>query len=148
MKQTNHVAEITISYKPAISSKPIITSALDAYTELIEFFPKQTIALQERFVCMYLNRSNRLLGVHTLSTGGITGTVADVRLILSIALKTTATGIILAHNHPSGNLKPSYQDEQITQKVKQAAELMDIKLLDHLIISPAGDYFSMMENIN
>jgi len=137
MKQTKErVAEIQVSYRPAIGNNPIIISALDAYVELIEFFPKDTISLQERFVAMYLNRVNRVLGVYELSTGGMTGTVADIRLVLSVALKTAATGIIIAHNHPSGNLKPSVSDLELTRRIKEGATILEIKLLDHLIISP------------
>jgi DNA repair protein RadC len=95
---------------------------------------------------MFMNRANRVIGINKLSFGGITGTVADIRLILGIALKTASTGIILSHNHPSGNLKPSFQDEQLTQKIKQAAELMDIKLLDHLIIGTNNEYISMADD--
>ena len=146
MKQTkDKVAEIQISYLPAISSKPVIISALDAFIELIEFFPPETISLQERFVAMYLNRANRVLGVYELSKGGITGTVVDIRLLLSVALKVAATGIILCHNHPSGNLQPSNNDRDITNKIGEACKLFDIKLLDHLIITADRKYFSMGE---
>ncbi len=97
-------------------------------------------------MAMYLNRSNRVIGVYHMSTGGITGTVVDIRLLLSVALKTAATGIILAHNHPSGNLKPSEADKELTNKIKKASEYMDIKLLDHLIIAQEGKYFSFNED--
>ena len=130
-KMFNNVAEIEISYKPAIADKPIISSSLDAYEVLIPFFPAETISLQERFVAMYLNRSNRVIGLYPLSVGGITGTVVDIRLLLSVALNISATGIILSHNHPSGNMRPSAADEDITKKVKKACEFMDLKLLDH-----------------
>ena len=143
-KMFNNVAEIEVVYKPAISDKPIISSSLDAYNVLVNFFPSETLCLQERFVAMYLNRSNRVNGVYHMSTGGITGTVVDIRLLLSVALKTAATGIILAHNHPSGNLKPSETDKELTNKIKKASEYMDIKLLDHLIIS-FGAYLSFSE---
>ena len=143
----NNVAEIEVVYKPAISDKPIISSSLDAYNVLVNFFPSETLCLQERFVAMYLNRSNRVIGVYPMSVGGITGTVVDVRLLLSVALKTAATGIILAHNHPSGNLKPSEADKEITNKIKSACKLMDIELLDHLIISPVGSYSFADESI-
>lgn len=146
-KMFNNVAEIEVVYKPAISDKPIISSSLDAYNVLVNFFPGETLSLQERFVAMYLNRSNRVIGVYHMSTGGITGTVVDVRLLLSVALKTAATGIILAHNHPSGNLKPSEADKEITNKIKAACKLMDIELLDHLIISPVGSYSFADESI-
>jgi DNA repair protein RadC len=140
------VAEIEVSYRPAISNKPIISSSLDAYGVIKEFIPSSTISLQEHFVVMYLNRSNRVIGVYNLSMGGITGTIADPRLILGIALKVAATGIILAHNHPSGNLKPSSADEQLTNKIKTAASFMDILVSDHLIISGSvGEYFSFAD---
>ena len=102
MKQTKErVAEIQVSYLPTTNKKPVVKTAFDAFIELIEFFPTGTISLHERFVAMYLNRSNRVLGVYELSKGGITGTVVDLRLLLSVALKVAATGIILCHNHPS-----------------------------------------------
>ena len=88
-----------------------------------------------------------MIGSYQLSKGGITGTIADVRLILSVALKTLATGLILAHNHPSGNLKPSEADIQLTQKVKDAAKLLDIEVMDHIIISSEGYYSFMDEGI-
>jgi DNA repair protein RadC len=98
----------------------------------------------EHFVVIYLNQSNSLLCHKIISSGGITGTVADPRIILKTALEESATSIILSHNHPSGNLKPSIADEQLTQKIKQAAALMDIKILDHLIITNDG-YFSFAD---
>lgn len=140
------VAEIQVSYRPAISRKPTIHSILDAYTEFLPFYSNDTIALQEQFFVMYLNRSNRLLGVFPVSSGGITGTCVDIRLILSVALKVVATGIILSHNHPSGSLDPSNADKMITNKIKDACSLMDIKLIDHLIISSEGGYYSFAED--
>lgn len=139
------VAEIEVSYQPAISHKPKIVGSLDTYNILLPFFPKETIALQEKFVSMYLNRSNRVLGVYPLSLGGITGTVADIRLILSVALKTAATSIILAHNHPSGNLTPSGNDRDLTLNIKEACKFLDIKLIDHLILTPEGNYYSFAD---
>ena len=146
MKQTKErVAEIQVSYLPSTNKKPVVKTAFDAFLELIEFFPMNTISLHERFVAMYLNRSNRVLGVYELSKGGITGTVVDLRLLLSVALKVAATGIILCHNHPSGNLQPSNNDRDITNKIREACKLFDIKLLDHLIISADRKYCSMAE---
>lgn len=140
------VAEITVSYRPAISRKPIISSSLDAYTELKDFFPEELLQLQEMFVVMYLNRANRVIGIYRLSTGGLTGTVADTRLILGTALKVAATAIILAHNHPSGNLRPSRADELLTAKIKEACKYMDINLSDHIIVSAnTGEYFSFAD---
>ena len=94
------------------------------------------IHLQEQFVVMYLNSSHKVLGIYAHSKGGITGTVADVRLILCTALKLLATGIILAHSHPSGSLKQSKNDEILTKHFQKASNFLDIKLLDHLILTP------------
>ena len=147
MEEQPLIAEITVSYNPKTkpSSRTAINSSQDAFTAVSQFFNEGTLQLQEEFVVLYLNRTNKVIGGYKLSKGGITGTVADPRLILAIALKTVATGLILAHNHPSGNLKPSVQDEQLTQKIKQAAELMDIKVLDHIILATEGNFFSFAD---
>jgi DNA repair protein RadC len=143
---TETLSEIHVSYKPGLtSSTTTINNSQNAYEILKSLFPADTISLQEQFVVLYLNRANRVIGSYQLSKGGITGTIADVRLILSVALKTLATGLILAHNHPSGNLKPSEADIQLTQKVKDAAKLMDIEVLDHMILSSNG-YFSFTDD--
>jgi DNA repair protein RadC len=147
MKQrTDTVAEIEVSYRPPISNKPVVRSGLDAFIELIEFFPPQTIALLERFLVMYLNRANRVLGVFTVGTGGITETTVDIRLLLSVALKTAATGIVLCHNHPSGRLTASSSDIAITGKIQEACRYFDITVVDHLIISPERKYLSMADH--
>lgn len=142
---TNNVAEIKVSYIPTQRARTTFTTSSEVYRELINWFPRETVALQERFIVAYLNRSNRLIGVYQLSEGGICGTVADPRLILATGLKIAATGLILSHNHPSGSLRPSKQDEVLTTKIKQAALLMDIQLLDHLIITPDGTYYSFAD---
>jgi DNA repair protein RadC len=139
------LAEIELSYKPKKSHHPVIKSSADVYFHLLRFFPEDTISLQERFVAGYVNRSNRLIGVCTISTGGITGTVADPKLIIATALKAAATGIILAHNHPSGNLKPSAADIEITKKIQSACKLLDMQLLDHIIVVPQQIYFSFVD---
>ena len=147
MKQTSErVSEIQVSYHPEIASQPIIITALAAHAELVKFFPTNTIALQERFVALYLNRANRVLGVYELSNGGMTGTVADIRLVFAVALKIAATSIILAHNHPSGNLKPSVADFELTARFKEGGKILDIKVIDHLIISPIErEYYSFAD---
>lgn len=98
----------------------------------------------EEFWIIYLNNSNRVIQKNQLSKGGITGTLVDVRLVLKNALEHGATGLILAHNHPSGTLKPSEADKQITLKLKTAAQSLDIKVLDHLIITEKA-YFSFAD---
>lgn len=140
------VAEIEVSYQPAISDKPIIKSCLDAYNIIKDFIPSNKIALKEFIVVLYLNRAQRVIGAYKVSDGGITGTVADLRLIFSVALKSVACNFIIGHNHPSGNLKPSDADIALTNRLKEAGKLLDIKLLDHLILSPEeGKYFSMAD---
>ena len=98
----------------------------------------------EEFWIVYLNNSNKVIQKQQLSKGGITGTLVDVRLVLKQALELNATGIILVHNHPSGTLKPSEADKQLTKKLKIAAESMDIKVLDHVIVTEKA-YFSFAD---
>jgi DNA repair protein RadC len=142
----SEVAEITVSYTPTIRNNPLVMRLSDAYRHLKNFFPEELIQLQEMFVVMYLNTARRILGVYRLSIGGITGVVVDVRIVLGMALKTTASQIILCHNHPSGNLRPSRQDEEITTRIKQACKLMDIHLSDHIILSAnEEEYFSFAD---
>lgn len=87
---------------------------------------------------VFLNNSHRVLLKEQLSKGGITGTLVDIRLVLKRALQLGAVAMVVAHNHPSGNLTPSASDRQITRRLKEAAELLDLRLLDHLIISREG----------
>lgn len=101
----------------------------------------------EEFWIIYLNNSNKVIQKIQLSKGGITGTLVDVRLVLKTAIEVGAVGIILAHNHPSGTLKPSEADKQITQKLKTAAQSLDIKILDHLIITENAFYSFADEGI-
>jgi DNA repair protein RadC len=148
MKPLTNISEINVSYKPVADWKlqPTVKSSVDAYKVLKEFYSTDTIAMVERFNVLYLSNSNRVTGVYKLSKGGITGTIADIRLILGTALKTLATGIILSHNHPSGNLCPSVADKELTQRLHKAAKLMDLKILDHLILSPEeGQYYSFAD---
>ncbi len=147
-KIRNSLTEITVAYRPkkTIVELPKITSSIDAAFYLIGGFDPKTIGMQEQFVVLYLNQANHILGLYRASVGGITGTVADIRIILSIGLKVLATAIIVGHNHPSGNLKPSNCDEKLTRKLKESAKLMDIKLLDHLIITPSHQYYSFADD--
>lgn len=112
-----------------------IRSSEDAYRILEGCL---TDLAHEEFWILLLNRANQLIDKQKISQGGITGTVTDVRMILRAALDKLASGLILAHNHPSGNLEPSKADLEITRKIKEAARLMDVSLLDHLIISDQG----------
>ena len=101
----------------------------------------------EVFVVVFLNRANRINHYEIISEGGITGTVADPRIILRKALEEDAVSIILCHNHPSGNLLPSRADEELTHKIKEASKYFDIKVLDHIIVSEEGYYSFADEGI-
>ncbi len=148
LEELNNVSEIEIVYKRKInckvSERPQIITSRDSYEILLHYWNPDKIDLVEEFKVLYLNRSNRVLQIVPLSQGGITGTVADTRLILAGALKMAAVSLLLSHNHPSNNLKPSKADEEITQKIKYAASFHDIKVLDHIIISSEG-YFSFSD---
>ncbi len=141
------VTEISVSYRPTKQAmeRIVIKSAADAAKLMLCGFDQNTIMMQEEFVVMYLNRANQVLGIYKASKGGITGTVVDIRIILSIALKLLATSMMIAHNHPSGNLQPSMADQELTSKIQQAGKYMDIKLLDHLIVVESGKCFSFAE---
>jgi len=99
---------------------------------------------QEVFAVVFLNRGNKVTHLEIISEGGLTGTVADPRVILKKALENDATSLVLCHNHPSGNLRPSKADEILTQKIKQAAAFLDISIMDHIIVSNEG-YFSFAD---
>lgn len=123
-----------------------ISSSKDAYQLLFNIFSEEEIFLKEFFYIVFLNRSNKPLGYYKLSEGGMTGTVADVRIIIQSCLLMGATGLILSHNHPSGNMKPSEADLSLTVRVRRACELLEIVVLDHVILSPKlGDYFSFLD---
>jgi DNA repair protein RadC len=141
-----NVAEVELIYKSKVkaSQRPQICSSKDAYNLLLELWDDDKIEFVEQFKVLFLNKANRVLGAYEVSTGGISGTVADPRVIFVAALKANCCAIIVSHNHPSGNLKPSRQDEELTQKIKQAGQLLDIKLLDHVIITDEA-YFSFAD---
>ena len=143
----NEVAEIKVSYKTTNTPKVKITSGDVAFEVLLSSWDSDTIELQEEFKVLLLNRANEVLGIYPLSKGGITGTVVDQRLIFAVALKCNATGIILCHNHPSSTLKPSDSDITLTRSIKKCADLLDITLLDHLIITKKGFFSFSNEGI-
>lgn len=120
-----------------LENKVVIKSGKDAADYIRHLLQDE---LKEHFVVMFLNRSNRIVSIEKMSSGGIAGTVVDVRLIMKRAIETGASSLILSHNHPSGNLKPSKQDKTITLKLRSAMEFMDIAILDHLIVSDEGYY--------
>ena len=133
------LSKIQVSYSTS-SGKLQITTSSSAQKLFIENWDMNTIQLFEEFKILLLNRNNSVLDIYSLSKGGLTGTVVDIKLILAISLKCAASSIILGHNHPSGNLRPSKQDISLTEQIKKACELVDMKVLDHIIISNSGYY--------
>lgn len=136
------VAEISLSYrsKVKVSQCPKIQSSTEAYRLLYSRWDRDKIELVEQFKVLLLNKANRVIGELLLGTGSGSGVVVDVRLILFSVIKANACAFIISHNHPSGNLIPSEQDKRLTQKVRTAAESMDINLLDHIIVTTEGYY--------
>ena len=134
------VGEVELTYKSTSTSRNKIYSSEDAYRYLLPTYKEGTICYKEYFKVLFLNQANQILGYTLISEGGITETCADVRVILQAALLTNSVAIILAHNHPSGSMKPSRQDMEITKQVKDAAQFMRIKVLDHLILTDEGYY--------
>lgn len=133
--------EIKLSYdRPHISNLVHISESEDAAKYLRTVFDPDTINMQEHFVVLFLNRGNYVLGYQSLAVGGVSSVVVDVRLILSTALKCLCSGIVLCHNHPSGNLNPSKADRGITSDIQRAAKYHDITVLDHIILTSEGYY--------
>lgn len=140
-----NLAEVKVSYKSKMQEVVKISSSRDAFNILFKLYDPDTIEFKEEFFMLLVNRANRLLGWFKLSSGGTTGTIVDSKIILVIALNSNAHGIVLCHNHPSGNLRPSDADISLTNKVRDASKLLEISLIDHLIISPAESYFSFAD---
>lgn len=140
------VSEIELIYRSKVkaSERPHIASSRSAYNLAVLHWDQNKIELVEQFKILLLNQSNKVLGIYEMSSGGIAGTVVDIRLVFSAALKAAAVGIILIHNHPSGKTAPSDADKQITSKIIQAGKVLDISVMDHLIITP-GSYYSFAD---
>jgi len=138
----NTVAEIELVYKSKVkpSERPLVKSAKECYELLKLTWDENKIEFVEQFKVVLMNRAHRVLGIYELSTGGVTGTVADPKLVFIAALKANACNIILTHNHPSGNLKPSRADEELTKKIATAGMYLDIKVADHIIVTGEGYY--------
>ena len=139
------VSEIKVSYSNKNTVKIKVTGSQIIYDLILSQWNSNIIEYQEEVKIILLNRSNIVLGIYEMSKGGITGSVVDIRIILGVALKCGASGIIMVHNHPSGKLVASDADKTITRKLKQVCELLEVDLLDHLIISKDG-YYSFADN--
>lgn len=139
------LCEIQVSYSNGNKEKLKITNSDTAYKVAISKWNMDTIELQEECKVLLLNRANKVIGIFSVTKGGTTSCIVDIKLILSVALKTVSNGIILLHNHPSGNLRPSEADRSITNKLKKGCEALDLQLLDHLIVTKEG-YFSFSDS--
>jgi len=149
MERLLNVSEVALTYKTKVkaSQRPKLCTSKEVYDLLIKIYDESTIELKEFFKIVLVNQANKVLGVHNLSEGGIDGTYADVRQIMQIAILSNAVGIILSHNHPSGNIEASVQDRRLTAKVKQACDIMNIRLIDHVIVSTESYYSFTDEGI-
>lgn len=141
----SNLAEIKITYrnKQKFSEMQKVNSSKDADNVLRSVWSDQ-LEYREEFAILCLNRANKVLGYSFISSGGTTGTVADTKVIFQIALKSNASSIILAHNHPSGNKEPSDTDISLTKKIKEAGTVLDIPVLDHIIIT-SETYYSLAD---
>jgi DNA repair protein RadC len=142
---TSNLAEIEIFYrnKVRLSDMQKVCGSRDVF-EVLQRVWSPKIDHVEEFMVLCLNRANRVLGWAKVSQGGLSGTVADPKVIFQIGLKSNACSLVIAHNHPSGNLSPSEADIHLTRKLKEAGLLLDLPVLDHLIISSEG-YFSFAD---
>ncbi|MBC3538949.1 JAB domain-containing protein [Rufibacter sediminis] len=141
------VPQIELSYRVG---KPItglrrITCSDDCAAAFRENWESDKMEFVEQFKVLLLNRNNRVLGEYGVSTGGVSGTVVDIKLILAAALLSCASAIILGHNHPSGNTQPSAVDKALTKRVREAAAQMDIAVLDHIILT-ADSFYSFADD--
>jgi DNA repair protein RadC len=147
MRELHSLNEIEIRYrrKPIQQEVRRIQNSSDAIELLRLLYDKNKIHYKEESIAIFLNRNNDVLGFQKLSSGGLTGTIVDARILFSIALKTLSSGIILSHNHPSGNLKPSSQDVSLTHRLRKFGNMIDVCLLDHIIVDDTFNYYSFAE---
>ena len=139
------ITAITIGRRTQLENalvKPVITSSKAVFNIMQ---PRIGNLAHEEFWIIYVNNSNKVIHSEQLSKGGVTGTLVDIRLLFKKAMELLATGIIICHNHPSGKLIPSLSDKNITKKIKEAGQILEVKLLDHLIITEK-DYYSFADN--
>ena len=145
-KFKQNISQISLIYKNKVKAtdRPKVVSSQDAYQLFRENWDDMTINLYEEFKVLLVDNGNRCMGIAKLSQGGMTSTIVDVRLIFALALKARATGLILGHNHPSGNTKPSISDIELTKKIIEASKILDFQVLDHLILTE-DKYLSMAD---
>jgi len=138
------LAEVKLSYKSKVPAEtlPEVTSPEQAAGVLRQIWDDDYIEFKEQFVVLLLNNAKRCIGWNRISTGGTTATIVDPGSVFQVALLANAVSVIVAHNHPSGNLQPSGSDRKLTERIKKSGELLGITLEDHIILT-ADDYVSM-----
>jgi len=140
------IQEVELNYTNRITVKNWrIENSKIAHTMLKTIFDPLKLSVREEFVVLFLNQSNHVTGYYQGFQGGITAVWVDPRMIFSIALKTLSVAIIVAHNHPSGNLFPSERDKELTKKLTEAGQILDIKVTDHLILTADNSYYSFAD---
>ena len=141
-KKQFEVAEIQLTYKTKVkpSQRPKITSSKEAYEILLDSWDEDKLEFVEQFKILLLNRASMVLGIFEVSTGGVSATIADPKLIFAAAIKANASAIVLSHSHPSGQLKPSDADIKLTKKLKDGGQYLEISVLDHIIVTSEGYY--------
>lgn len=143
----NFLYELKLSYRRTKRRRQTgaLRSSMDSFEVMKTVFDQDLIEAREEFIVLYLNRANEIIGYYKAFQGGVSSVVADTKLILSTGLKVLASGIILAHNHPSGRIIPSEQDIRLTRRVKEACKLVDMELLDHLIVTAENGFYSFAD---
>lgn len=139
------VSEIKVSYSNKGDKRIKINNSATARQVALSHWDLNIIEFQEEVKVILLNKANMVLGIYELSRGGSTSSVVDIKIILSVALKTHSSSIIVVHNHPSGNLNPSEADKRLTNRLNKACEVIDLVLLDHLIVTKES-FYSFKDN--
>lgn len=140
--QTFEEVKLVYHNKTKAKDRPKLSNSNSVYQVFINSWDKDQISLLEEFKIALVDRQLRLMSIASISSGGTTGTVVDPKIVFALALRRRANSIFLAHNHPSGNLKPSQEDIRLTENLSKAGSFLDIKILDHIIVTPDG-YYSM-----
>ena len=140
MFNSNNIAEVKLIYSTRVkpNDRLKIQSSKQSFEVFKQTWNHETIELKEEMKVMLLNHGHRMLGIYKLSEGGVSGTVADPKLIFAAAIKSNSSAIILAHNHPSGNTQPSQADIQLTKRCREIGDLLEVKVLDHIIVTTDG----------
>ena len=141
------VSEVKLTYQPKVraSERPLVLDSGDT-AQILRQYWSQDLYLLEEFNILLLDRAGRVIGFCNASKGGVTGCIVDAKIIFATALKARAVSIVLAHNHPSGQLRPSQADKAITKKLVKGARYLDMEVLDHIILAPEGGYYSFADD--